>query len=88
MDPVSGLTHSTNDFRDFRGATATTACSTTPISTLCPTGMKTRKDIKIVEGIVTISHPWQRDTGKYAAQGPNIMSLYGPLAASWGPRAT
>ena len=27
--------------------------------------------------IVTISHPWQRDTRKYAAQGPNIKSPEG-----------
>ena len=27
--------------------------------------------------IVTISYPWRRDTGKYAAQGPNIMSPEG-----------
>ena len=31
------------------------------------------------EHIVTISHPWQRDTGKYAAQGPNIMLTEGPM---------
>ena len=27
----------------------------------------------------TISHPWPRDTGKYAAQGPNIMSPSAPM---------
>ena len=37
--------------------------------------------------IVTISHPWQRDTGKYAAQGPNIMSPEGPRMLPEGRRA-
>ena len=34
-----------------------------------------------------ISHPWQRDTGKYAAQGPNIMSPEGPRMLPEGRRA-
>ena len=29
--------------------------------------------------IGTILHPWQRDTGKYAAQGSNIMLPEAPL---------
>ena len=37
--------------------------------------------------IVTISHPWQRDTGKYAAQGPNIMLPEGPMMLPEGRRA-
>ena len=35
----------------------------------------------------TILHPWQRDTGKYAAQGPNIMLPAGgifPVARGHG----
>ena len=39
------------------------------------------------DAIVTISHPWQRDTGKYAAQGPNIMSPEGPMMLPEGRRA-
>ena len=37
--------------------------------------------------IVTILHPWQRDTGKYAAQGPNIMSPEAPLMPPEARRA-
>ena len=43
--------------------------------------LMTRLDSKIyrVEHCyVLISHPWQRDTGKYAAQGPNIKLPEGP----------
>ena len=35
----------------------------------------------------TISHPRPRDTGKYAAQGPNIMSPEGPMMLPEGRRA-
>ena len=35
----------------------------------------------------TILHPWQRDTGKYAAQGPNIMSPEAPLMPPEARRA-
>ena len=36
---------------------------------------------------VTMLHPWQRDTGKYAAQGPNIMSPEAPLMPPEARRA-
>ena len=34
-----------------------------------------------------ILHPWQRDTGKYAAQGPNIMLPEAPLMPPEARRA-
>ena len=36
--------------------------------------------------IMSISHPWPRATGKYAARGPHYVAL-GPPDAALGPRA-
>ena len=44
-------------------------------------------DYHPVTNIVTMLHPWQRDTGKYAAQGPNIMSPEAPLMPPEARRA-
>ena len=35
---------------------------------------------------MSISHPWPRATGKYAALGPHYVAL-GPPDAALGPRA-
>ena len=37
--------------------------------------------------ILSISHPWPRATGKYAAQGPNIMSPEAPMMLPEARRA-
>ena len=36
---------------------------------------------------VTLSHPWQRGTRKYAAQGTNVVSPEGPMMLPEGRRA-
>ena len=41
--------------------------------------------VMIINTIITISHPWQRDTGKHAAQGPNIMSPEAPMMPPEAP---
>ena len=41
----------------------------------------------VVCRLAIISHPCQRDTGKYAAQGPNTMLLEGRMMPPVGHRA-